>query len=133
MFKRKEPARENCVADLDRIISKSVSFKLHGKYHTIRPITSGAFFDFTHKMWQLDELANDKNATGADIKKKYLEVAQSVCSTITMEDVQDMTEAQFAGLFSVITDTITGRVNTEQTSVKKKTSLLKKFGLTLRS
>jgi hypothetical protein len=107
-FKRKEPASDiPVVADLDRIISKSVAIILNGKKHIIRPITSAQFFLYAAELAKLNDILPG-NPSKKEIIDQCFAVVSQICPSLTHEDVRTASDAQMAGLYRVIIDAVTG-------------------------
>lgn len=103
------------IADLDALIEESVSFKLHGHYHEIRGISTIEFLKFSEKLAKLNLLRDDtKKITGQELIHSYYEVINSICSTITYEDIEKCTYAQIGALFQIIIDKTTGRLTDDK-------------------
>lgn len=107
------------VRDFDKLVCEPVSFKLHGKAHTLNPITVQEFWRFSESMIQIQALANQKEVTIEQLAKGYLAVFQSVCPSITLQDVEKMSQAQVGALLQFIVDTIKGASQTD--TYQKKT------------
>lgn len=108
------------VADLDSLLEETVSFKLHGKTHIIKPVELQEFLKFSNAYSSLfnfsaenrvDDLSTEK------LKSMYFDIFSSVCETITREDVSKMGQSQIGALYQLIVDKVTGKADVD----KKKT------------
>lgn len=96
------------VRDFDKLIAEPVSFRLHGKVHTINPVTVQEFWAFTEAMFKIQKVAEDEKVTVADLTHAYLLIFKSICPTMTLKDVENMTQVQLAALLQFVVDTIRG-------------------------
>lgn len=101
------------VTDLDAIVSEPVPFKFKNKIHYLKPMALDEFLKFTNAQAKLmDTIKNTENKlTGETLALKYHAVISSVCDTITIEDINDMEQAQVAALYQLVIDLVTGQVN----------------------
>lgn len=102
------------VADLDALLDESISFRLHGRDHEIRPISAAEFFKFTNAYAGLSALGNKSEIPTEQLINAYYEVFSSVCTTISKEDVRQMSIAQVGALFQLIIESVTGRAQVDQ-------------------
>lgn len=102
------------VADLDAILSSSVEFKLHGKYHVLSPLTVEQFMVFTSKLTEVYALREKSGVTASELIDIYYELAHSACPSIKREDIEEMTNQQVAALFDVMISTVTGKIHAEK-------------------
>lgn len=110
------------VADLDALIAQPVGFKLNGKTHVIKPVTTEQFFNLITKLEQLDTLKR-KIAATSDIDenefvKAYHEVFSVACDTMTKDDLYQMTHAQRAALLQIILQAVGGTAQVDQAQKK---------------
>jgi hypothetical protein len=108
------------VADLDALLDESISFRLHGRDHEIRPISAAEFFKFTNAYAGLSALGNKNEIPTEQLISAYYEVFSSVCGTITKEDVRQMSIAQVGALFQLIIESVTGRAQVDQKKTLEK-------------
>lgn len=111
---RTQKQKSDLVADLDALLDESIGFRLHGKDHDIRPISAKEFFKFTNAYARLSELSETKEIPAEKLIEGYYEVFSSVCDTITLEDVKQMSLAQVGALFQLIIETVSGRAQVDQ-------------------
>ena len=104
---------KNLIADLDKIISDTKTFILHGRTHEIAPVTAEQFFLLSEKLHQLDCL-KEKDYTREEFAKAAHEVIESIAPSVTIEDIFKCSVAQVSGLFRIIIDTVTGKVETQE-------------------
>ncbi len=107
------------VSDLDAIVSQSVSFKLHGKYHEIKPISTKTYMLYVNALSEVFALKDKEKITSDELINKYFLLVKSVCETVEREDIEKMTQAQIGAMFELIMNTITGSAQVE--AEKKKT------------
>ena len=113
-------------SDLDQFLETPLTFKLHGKVHSLKPVTTKEFYQLTNAMaglYELQDKAKDqKEFSSEELVDVYYKIVSSLCDTITRKDIQRCTQAQIAGLYNVILDHAMGKghnLTTEE--VKKKT------------
>lgn len=134
MIERFMPTRKNAklkasesvlVADLDSMISKTVQFKVHGKIHEIPPQSVESFMIFTHLYSEILKLQERVEPVSAEeLVSAYFKMINSVCKTISRQDVNDMTQHQVAALFQLMTDINTGKVFVDQKKTLEKMATL---------
>jgi hypothetical protein len=99
----------NVISDLDAMVSEPVGFVLHGRTHVIKPITLEEFYKFVNA-WTAVLSWKDSEKVGP---REYLSgltaLFQSVCDSITPDDVSKLTQAQAGALFSLIVESVTGK------------------------
>lgn len=119
-----KPARNDIpvVSDLDSMIADSVPFRFAGKIHYIKPISVLEFYQYTQALGKLMELKDSEKVTGEELVDCYFNLFKSVCDTITHTDIEKMTTAQAAALFSLTIDCVSGKAHVTQEAepVKKK-------------
>ena len=123
MFGRLRPSRSQAnevkvVVDLDRLVSESVGFMLHGTVRRIKPITQEQFFFVINELAALDSMRLGKEYTLEDLRKAYLSLFKKACEPIDDNDLKRMTDSQIAALVQQIVDCVRGRA---QVSAEKKT------------
>lgn len=106
------------VADLDSLVNESFHFKLHGKIHTIDPVSTIEFFKFANALARVEGLKTAEKVTGNELIDSYYNLASSICHTITREDIERMTQQQAGAFLQLLMDVSMGRVDE-----KKKTKL----------
>lgn len=115
-------AERPLVADFDKIIGDPIPFQVLGKRHFLNPITMKEFAISADAMAQImDKLVDPmalKDFSVDRLLKMYLGVISSVCDTITMDDLNRMSQAQARALLQLVYDHITGRI-TEDPNQKK--------------
>ncbi len=109
----------NIVSDLDRMVADSVAFRLHGKVHKIKPITVKEFYEYSNAIARLKVIEKADKVKKDEIVDAYYNLIHSVVDTINLSDVENMTQAQAAALFSLILDAISGKAQVDE----KKNSL----------
>jgi hypothetical protein len=112
---RTQSKSTNLIADLDSMIIEAVEFKLHGKIHKIKPVSNIEFFKFTNAYANLWDATNKKALPPEKIIAGYFEIISSVCDSVTLKDVQQMTNAQVGALVQLIMDQVTGRLDEKKT------------------
>ena len=105
----KKSSKVEMIADLDAILSESVTFRLHGKIHTLKPLTVEEFLVYSRSLCNLVDLKEKETVTPSELVDCYYDLAHSVCSTIVREDIEKMTQGQVAALYQTILDTVTGK------------------------
>jgi hypothetical protein len=118
MFKRKEVNERELVSDLDKILVEKVSFKLHGKIHTIAPLTAAQFFQYSNALNDLH--ASEKKMGAEELVNKYHALAHPIVPTIEKSDIAKCTQQQIAGLFRLLIDSVTGYRKDPQVLDEKK-------------
>ena len=115
------PARsqmnDNLIADLDTLIDETVSLRLHGKTHTLNQITTIVFLKYTNRLAILNSCISNKNISEEELLDAYYELINSICETITIEDIKKAQSSQLAALLQLVIDKVMGRL----TESKKKT------------
>jgi hypothetical protein len=106
--------------DFDALVADAVSFKLHGKIHVMNPVTVLEFWKFSESMAQIQLLATQEGVTIDSLTEGYLGIFQSVCPSITLEDVKNMTQPQIGALLQFVVDTIKGASQVEEYQAQKK-------------
>lgn len=108
------PARQQRIedskvlVDLDRLVSESVGFRLNGKVHTIKPMTTETFFKVANELAKLSVLRSETEVDQKAVIGGYISLFESVCDTISKKDVYQMSQPQIAALFQQILNCITG-------------------------
>jgi len=110
------------VADFDALSSEPISFRLNGKIHQIKPINTAEFFKYANAYAKLMQMLDEKRTTihPRELIERYFEVFSSVCDSITMADIENSNNAQMAGLFQLIIDTVSGRSQADQKKTLQK-------------
>lgn len=107
------------IADLDALIDTPLSFRLHGKVHTLEPVRNIVFLRFINGLNQVYKDV-ERSEIGADeFQSTVLTLFQSVCPSIGKEDLDKNTQAQTAALFSLIVDHIQGRTREDKKKIVK--------------
>lgn len=107
------------VSDLDAMVANPIAFRLHGKVHHLRPVTTKEFFAYSNALISLDRLKEDSKISDEEILDTYLRLIQAVCDTIDREDVRKMTHAQAGALIKLIIDHVTGRVHAPEPATEE--------------
>jgi hypothetical protein len=114
------------VSDLDAIAGKEVAFKWRGRKYLIRPMTTEQFFNLSRQLVELDKLTHVKDDNGDALLGRwaaaYAKLFKIACPEITLNDVEDMTQAQIAALFNLILECVAGKAQVD--IEKKKRELL---------
>ena len=97
------------VADLDALIEDDVHFKLHGKVHVIKPISSQEFLVFTNNLAKLYEMQEKEKITARELIERYFALVNSICKTVTIEDIENMNQNQIGAMFQLILDSVGGK------------------------
>lgn len=121
---RREPAQSTTVIrDLDKIHSETVSFRLNGKVHKIKPLTQLEFFQYVEAYNAFIKLAELETLNQAALDEGFYNVFRAAVSTISKDDVVNSTRQQSAALFGLIMETVTGKPqDIERNDLKKKVS-----------
>lgn len=116
----KKIREEDFVCDLDALESQPVYFRFLGQGFAIPPISTGKLLKVYAAFMKVDALAKS-NAIDADkLIDTYTELFSSVCPEITRDHVSKMTQAQAAALFTLVFETVSGRIGAS----KKKLDLM---------
>lgn len=108
------------VSDLDAILSEPVFFKIHGKQHEIKPVSTLAFLKFTNALNTIQSVQSNKESSESEVIDATTAIIQSIAPSIQRKDIEDSTGAQIYALYQLILDSIAGRLQGE---TKKKTEL----------
>jgi len=111
------------ISDLDALIQEPITFRLFGKLHRIKPITTAEFFKVTNALNRIGELQGKDKIGNEELTDLYLGIFQAVCDTIGKPEILQMTHSQILALFDLVMKTITGRIHAEVEDLKKKRSL----------
>jgi len=116
----KKIREEDFVCDLDALDSRPVYFRFLGQSFEIPPISTGQLLKVYAAFMKVDLLAKS-NAIDADkLIDTYTELFSSVCPEMTRDHVSKMTQAQAAALFTLVFETVSGRIGAS----KKKLDLM---------
>lgn len=108
------------VSDLDKMISEPIAFRLHGKVHSIKPLSVKEFYKYSNALARLNGL-RDKDQVGKDdLIDSYFVLFSSVIDSFTIKDLENMTQVQVSALFQLILDAVRGRAYTDEEEEKKK-------------
>lgn len=110
---RPERPDTDIVSDLDALVAKPIAFKLGGKIRQIKPVTTIQFFTIVNRLAELEAIRTSPDVTGEKLLGIYHELFSAVCDDFTKEDVEEMTQAQCAGLMQLIMDVVTGKAHAE--------------------
>jgi len=115
-FKKKEHV--DVFADLDAILAKPVWFRLHGRERQIKPITVKEFFLYSNALAEFYALKDKPEVTNNELIDVAFKLSKSVCDDIERVDIERMSQAQWAALFSLIMETVTGKAHVEKKTLK---------------
>lgn len=121
-FSRTAPPKNEgavVVADLDKIVATTVSFRLHGVIRVIKPIGAEQFFRYAEALGNLVQLKERPLADQKAFLCAFFEVVKNVAEPITLEDLEKCTLQQIAALYATILDCVTGKADQGE-SVEKK-------------
>ena len=108
------------VSDLDALIEKPITFRVLGKIHKIKPISTKEFFRVLNSLDRLNRLNRlDGKFTDKDLLDAYVELVGSVCETIGKSEILQMSQAQVIALVQLIIDSISGKTHAEFEKKKK--------------
>lgn len=114
----KEIGNDNLVSDLDALVQTPVAFRVLGKTHYLKPISTGEFFKVINSLEHLDRMNRmDGKFTDEELLEGYVKLISSVCDTVGKKEILRMEQAQVTALIQLIIDTIAGRTHAE---MKKK-------------
>lgn len=125
--KQLELPETQVVSDLDAMVAHPVAFRLHGKVHSIKPISVKEFYAFTNAVISLQALESAEQLTPSQVIDLYQRLIQSVCETVSRADIEQMTQAQCGALLNLIVECVTGKAQVEES---KETPAEKKNPLT---
>jgi len=114
-------ASNNVVRDLDALLGEPIAFRLHGKVHEMKPLSTQDFLKYTGSMMELLNLKDKSNVTADELIDHYHEMIQAVCKTVERKDIEDMNQQQIGALFQLILDTVSGKSQVDAELEKKKT------------
>lgn len=107
------------IVDLDRLIAEPVAFRFNGKVHQISAMDTKTFFTLVNEIAKLEAMGRDKDKIDAkELMDAYVRLFKSVCTTISKEDVYNMTFPQIGALFQQVIDCVTGRAYKDDTQKK---------------
>lgn len=106
------------IADIDAVITKPIGFRLHGRSHKIRPVTTREFMEWSSALAHLWNLKKKEDVQDEEIWKAYYNVIHTLCETITLEDIQKCEPSQIAAIYGVLLDHVTGRIQREDEKKK---------------
>lgn len=112
----KKPIEVEIVSDLDRLISKPIGFKLHGKNHAIKPMSTEHFLVVSNELGKIDAMMKKARVTDIaqdEIVEKYFKMFSSCVDTLEKDDLNKMTYPQIAALFQLILDCVNGKAQVE--------------------
>jgi hypothetical protein len=122
------PEEAVMVADIDKLLTHRVSFKWAGKVHYINPVSTETMLRFMEETARLNFILQQgrkrdvDGPTDRDFYEQYARVFALLCSSLTLEDVKNMTPLQVGAVMNIMKGCISGEVF-EQTEeqLKKKT------------
>jgi hypothetical protein len=107
------------VSDLDAMVANPIAFRLHGKVHHLNPVTVKEFFAYSNALLSIQTLQSKSDLSDEEIVDLYAKLIQSVCTSITKDDVKNLTHAQATALLNLIIEHITGRAHVSEDEKKK--------------
>lgn len=117
-FKQRNKSKSaEIVTDLDALLVEPVAFTLHGKNHTIAPISTEQSFRFANSLSAYQDLVKKKGLTADEVIEGYWELVQIVAPSVSRKDVEDATERQLSSLFSFIIRAYTGELFAEKKKI----------------
>lgn len=105
------------VSDLDRLISKPVGFRLLGRVHAIKPMSTEQFLVVSNELGKIDSLIRRARESGVSSDyavDRYFKLFSACIDTITKEDLNKMTYPQIAALFQLILNCVNGKAQVEE-------------------
>ncbi len=112
------------VADLDALLTKSITFRLLGKIHTIAPLSVEQFIRFAQSYSEFIALQDSDVVTPDQLVECYYNMISSVCDSVSREDIKAMSQQQAAGLFQIMMDMHTGRLFADEKKTLEKVQSL---------
>jgi hypothetical protein len=106
--------KSKSVADLDAMLVEPVAFKVLNKEHVIAPLSVEQFFKVTAAWSELDTLRDTKEIPVEFVLDKYYEVISAAVSTITREDMNQMSIQQIGAILQLVVETVTGKIFAEK-------------------
>lgn len=97
------------VTDLDRLVEDRIAFKLNGKTHLIKTVSVELLLKVTNENAKLQTLRGVEGIDQKMIYDAYAKIFGTMCDTITIHDVREMSQMQIAVLFRTIVNCITGK------------------------
>jgi hypothetical protein len=107
------------ICDLDALVDTSLSFRLHSNVHKLLPVSNIVFLRFVNGLSKIQQDVNNKQIGAEEFQAEMLSLFQSVCPTITKQDLENNTQAQTAALFSLIIDHVQGRTADDKKKMMK--------------
>lgn len=105
------------LCDLDLILEKRVSFKLHGMTHLVDPITTQNFFAFTQGIL---EFRRTQHTDEKEMNEHFAKIIRSVCSSVLPHHVANMTLIQKSVLLELLAKRIMGQTDAQVAESQKK-------------
>lgn len=102
------------VTDLDRLITEHTGFRWNGKVHVINPISTELFLKLTNEFDRIERLIKGGSNEPKLVLDAYAKLFSSVCDTISIHDVREMTYPQIGALFTLVVRCVTGRAQVEE-------------------
>ena len=107
------------ISNIDDILDKPIAFVLHGKAHQINPVTTREFLEWSKALAGLSALRDKKHNDEKELIEAHLLTINTLCPSITKEDLETATQAQIAAIYGILLDHVSGKAHTED--YKKKT------------
>lgn len=95
--------------DLDAVIETSVVFCFQGKDHKLQPINNTMFFTCMNQMAKIWVMAEENKITPKKFLDEFYALIKPLCTTISKNDISNMTQAQVGALYQLICDQVTGK------------------------
>jgi hypothetical protein len=96
------------VADLDALISRTMTFTLHGQDHTLRVPTVEDWLVTVAAQSKLSALREKEVITPAELIEAYWEFISKMAPSITKEDISKSSQVQVAALWQIALDVMNG-------------------------
>lgn len=122
IFKKTKKKDFEIVSDIDAIVDKAIGFTLHGKDHRIEPVTTQRFFEWSSALSGLYNLKDKTDVLADDVIDAYYKAINTLCPTITKEDIKKCTQAQLSAVYGTILDHCSGRAHSDDYKKKVMTS-----------
>lgn len=97
------------VTDLDRMISDPVGFRWKGKVHKIKPMNNETFLRVLNELAKMEKFSRVGSRDTQAVMHIYAGLFATVCDTITLKDVKQMSYAQVITLYREIMACVTGK------------------------
>lgn len=105
------------IVDLDQIIAEPIYFRFQGTTHKLRPINTAEFLMATQSLAKMDALRKKDEIKQDELISAYASLISSVCDSIGVKEIYQMTQAQLGALVQLILDHLQGKAGQD---LKKK-------------